>query len=156
MHLVSVDRLAADKLALPLLVSIDAFDFLGNILGVHIVHDRPERGDIVGRGFHAGVDAIQQRDISDPVFREVPLHIMAGQDIIPPQTGEVLCDDHIDPPGLDVGNHSLKSGSLEAGSAPSIVDVSVIYAKPVFLDKLVQQRFLIGHALRRTFVIVLL
>ena len=48
MHLVAVHGLAADELTLPLLISFDRFDLLGNILGVHIVHNGTERSNVIG------------------------------------------------------------------------------------------------------------
>ena len=77
MHLVAVHRLAADELPLPLLIPLDALDLLGDVLGVHVVHDGPERGDVVGGGVHAGVDAVQQGDVPHPVFRDAQRQIVA-------------------------------------------------------------------------------
>ena len=63
MHLVPVHGLVADELSLPLFILLDAFDLLGDVLRVHIVHDDTEWSDVVGRGVHAGVNAVQQGDI---------------------------------------------------------------------------------------------
>ncbi len=89
-HLVAVDRLAADELPLALFIPLDALDFLGDVLGVHVIHDSPERRDIVCRGLHAGVDAVQQGDVPHTVFREIALHIVAGHDVVAPQPGQIL------------------------------------------------------------------
>ena len=59
MHLITIDRFAADKLSLTLLIPLDRFDLLGNVLGVHVIHDGTERGDVVGTGFHTSVDTVQ-------------------------------------------------------------------------------------------------
>ena len=57
-HLVAVHRLSTDKLSLALLIPLDGFDLLGDVLGVHIIHDGAERRNIIGTGFHTGVDTI--------------------------------------------------------------------------------------------------
>ena len=155
-HLVAVNRLAADELSLPLLIPLDRFDLLGDILGIHVVHDGPEGGDIVGGGVHAGVDAVQQGDVPRPMFREISLHVVAGQDVVPAQSGEVLGDDHVDLLGLDVGNHPLEGRPVKTGAAPAVVYIGVIDAQPVLLDKLTQQGFLVLDALGWFLALILL
>ena len=155
-HLVAIHRLAADELSLPLLIPLDRFDLLGDILGVHVVHDGPEGRDVVGGGVHAGVDAVQQGDVPHPVLREVPLHVVAGQDVVPAQSGEVLGDDHVDLLGLDVGNHPLEGRPVKTGAAPAVVYIGVIDAQPVLLDKLTQQGFLVLDALGWFLALILL
>ena len=56
-HLVAILGLAANELTLPLLIPLARFDFLGNTLCVHIVHDGTQRRNIGGR-LHAGIDAV--------------------------------------------------------------------------------------------------
>ena len=48
MHLITIDRFAADKLSLTLLIPLDGFDLLGNVLGIHVVHDGTERSNVIG------------------------------------------------------------------------------------------------------------
>ena len=86
-HLVAIHGLAADELSLALLIPLDALDLFGDVLGVHVVHDGPERGDVVGGGVQPGVNAIQKGDVPHPVLWKVPLHIVAGHDVVPAQTG---------------------------------------------------------------------
>ena len=136
-HLVAIDGLAADKLSLALLIPLDALDLLGDVLGVHIVHDGPERRDVVGAGLHAGVDAVQKRNVAHPMLRKVPLHIVAGHDVVTPQTAQVLGNDHVDLPGLNIADHSLKIRAVKVGTAPAIVNVGVINLQTVFLHKFI-------------------
>ena len=82
MHLITIDRFAADKLSLALLIPLDGFDLLGDVLGVHIIHDGAKRCNIVGAGVHTGVDAIQKRAIPYPMFGEISLHIVARHNVI--------------------------------------------------------------------------
>ncbi len=138
-HLVAIHGLAADELSLALLIPLHRLDLLGNILGVHIVHNGPERG------LHAGVDAVQQKDIAHPLFREIPLHVVASHDVIPPQTGQVLGDDHVDLFGLDVFDHPPEGRPIEAGAAEPIVDIGVENGQPMLPGKLIQQRLLVGN-----------
>ena len=88
---------------------------------IHVIHDGPEGGDIIGGGVHAGVDAVQQGDVPHPVLGEVPLHVVAGQNVVPAQSGEILGDDHIDLFGLDVRNHPLEGRPVEVSAAPAVV-----------------------------------
>ena len=156
MHLVAVHRLAADKLSLPLLIPLDALDLLGDILGVHVVHDIPEGGNVVGGGVHAGVDAVQQGDVPHPMFREIPLHVVAGHDVVTAQSREGLGDDHVDLLGLDVRNHPLEGRPVEVSAAPAVVNIGIVDAQPVLLYKLPQQGFLVLDALRWPLALILL
>ena len=88
---------------------------------IHVIHDGPEGGDIIGGGVHAGVDAVQQGNVPHPVFGEVPLHVVAGHDIITPQTREVFGDDHIDLLRLNVSGHPPETGAVKIRAAPAIV-----------------------------------
>src|SRR5699024_8978245 len=135
---------------------LDALNFLGDVLGVHVVHDGPERRDVVGGGVHTGVDAVQQGDVPHPVLREVPLHVVAGQDVVPAQSGEILGDDHVDLLGLDVRNHPLEGRAVKTGAAPAVVYIGVIDDQPVLLYKLPQQGFLILDALGGSLALILL
>ena len=90
------------------------------------------------------------------MFREIPLHIVAGQDVVPAQPGEVLGDDHVDLLGLNIRDHPLEGRPVEAGSAPAIVYIGVIDAQPVLLHKLPQQGFLVLDALGWSFALILL
>ena len=137
MHLIAIHWLSADKLSLPLLIPLDALDLLGDVLGVHIVHDGTKWGDVVGGRVHAGVDAVQQGDIPHPLFREIPLHIMPSHNVIAAQAGQVLGDDHVDLLGFDIADHPLKVRSVKIGPAPAVINIGVVDGKPVLLDKLV-------------------
>ena len=55
-----LNGLSTNELAFPLLIPFDRFDLFGNVLGVHVVHDGPKWGNVIGAGLHAGVDAVQQ------------------------------------------------------------------------------------------------
>ena len=146
-HLIAIDRLAADELSLPLFIPLDALDLLGDVLGVHVVHDGPERCNVVGCGLHAGVNAVQQRDVPHPLFRKVPLHIVAGHDVVTAQTAQILGNDHVDFLGFNVPDHPLKIRAVKICSAPAVIHIGVIDRKPVLLYKLLQKGFLICDAL---------
>ena len=155
-HLVAIHWLSTDKLPLPLFIPLDALDLFGDVLGVHIVHDRPERCDVVGGGVHTGVDAVQQRDVTYPVLREVPLHVVAGHDVVTAQTGEIFGNDHIDLLCLNIGNHPLKIRTVKVGAAPAVVHIGIVDAQPVLLHKLPQQGLLVLDALRWSLALILL
>lgn len=87
MHLVAIHGLTANKRAFTLLIPLDGLDLLGNVFCIHIIHDGSEQCNIVGTGFHTGVDAVQQLNIAHSLFGKVSLHIMTGHDIITTQTG---------------------------------------------------------------------
>ena len=99
-----------------LLIPLHTLDFLGNVLGVHVVHNGPEGSDVVGGGIHAGVDAVQQGDVAHPLLREIAFHVVARHDIVTSQPGQVLGNDHVDLLGLDVGNHPLEIRAVKAGA----------------------------------------
>jgi len=87
MHLIAIHGLAANELPFPLFIPLDGFDLLGNVFGIHIVHNGTERGNVIGGGFYTGVNTVQQRNVAHSLFGEVSLHIMTGHDIVTAQTG---------------------------------------------------------------------
>lgn len=155
-YLVAVHRLAADKLSLPLLIPLDALDFLGDILGIHVVHDGTKGRYIVGGRVYSSVDAVQQRDVPHPVLGEVPLHVVAGQNVVLAQPGEVLGDDHVDLLGLDASDHPLEGRAVKIRAAPAVIYIGIVDAQPVLLYKLPQQGFLVLDTLGWSFALILL
>ena len=125
-HLVAIDRLPADELSLPLLIPLDALDLLGDILGIHVVHNGPEGCDVVGAGLHAGVDSVQQGNVPHPFFREVPLHVVTGHDVVAAQTGQVFGDDHVDLLGLNVRNHPLECRTVKICAAETVINIDIV------------------------------
>ena len=61
-----------------------------------VLHDGAERRNIVGGGVYAGVDSVQQRYVPHMMLWEIPFHVVPGQNVIASQSGQILCDDHID------------------------------------------------------------
>ena len=43
-HLIAIHGLASDELPLALLIPLHGLDLLGNVLGVHIIHNGTKRG----------------------------------------------------------------------------------------------------------------
>ena len=135
---------------------LDTGNFFRDVLGVHIIHDGAERGDVVGCGLYPGVDAVQQGDVADPVLREVTLHVVAGEDVVAAQSAQILGDDHVDLPGLNVGDHALEIRPVEVCAAPAVVDVGVENGQTVLLDKFIEQGLLVVDAFGWPFVLILL
>ena len=121
MHLIAIYRLAADKQPFSLFVPLDAGDLFGDVLCVHVVHNGPERRDLVGDGVHTGVNAVQQGDVPHTVFREIALHIVAGHDVVAPQPGQILGNHHVHPSGLNVPQHPPELRAVETGARPAVV-----------------------------------
>ena len=90
------------------------------------------------------------------MLREVSLHVVAGQDVVAAQAGQILGDDHVYLFGLDIGNHTLEIWTVEVCSAPAIVDVGVENGQTVLLDKFIEQRLLVVDTLGRTLALILL
>ena len=90
------------------------------------------------------------------MFREIPLHIVAGQDVVPAQPGEVLGNDHVDLLFFDIRNHPLEGRAVKTGAAPAVVYIGVMDAQPVLLHKLPQQGFLVLDALGWSLALILL
>ena len=61
-----------------MLVALDAGDFLGYVLGVHIV----EKCQITGVTIYVCIEIINNRDISDTMFWEIPFHIITKVNVI--------------------------------------------------------------------------
>ena len=156
MHFVAIHGLAADELPLALLISLHGLDLLGNVLGVHIVHDGPEGGDVIGGGFHTGIDTVQQGNVSHTLFREVPLHVVTCHDVVTAQSGQVLGDDHIDLFGFNVRNHPLERRTVKCGTAVTVINIGVVDGQPMLFHKFIQKGILVGNALGRAFAFILL
>ena len=122
--------------------------FLRNIPAIHIVQDILEGRDVhflTGQTVHA----IRNGNIADIVFREEDFNITAGFDIISSQSGQVFGNDTTDFIGLNIGNHPLKSRTIEIAACVTIVHIILILEHPVFLGKVPKHDFLIAdtHAL---------
>ena len=105
-------RLSATELSLSGTGHTPRQHFLGNIPAIHIVQDILERRDVhflTGQTVHA----IRNGDIADIVFREEDFNIATGFDIISSQSGQVFGNDTTDFTGLNIGNHPLKSRTIE-------------------------------------------
>ena len=156
MHLIAINWFAANEQALTLLVMFDTGYLLGDILGVHIVHDGAERRNVISCGVHTSIDAVQQGDVADAVLREVSLHVVAGKDIVTSQTTQVFSNDHVYLSSLYVGDHALEIRTVEICSGPTIVNIGVVDAKTVLLNELIEQRLLVVDALGRALALILL
>ena len=146
-HLIAIYRLAADKQPLSLFVPLDAGDLFGDVLCVHVVHNGPERRDLVGAGVHTGVDAVQQGDVPHTVFREIALHIVAGHDVVAPQPGQILGNHHVHPSGLNVPQHSPELRAVETGARPAVVHIEAGHRHPPLAGKVLQHGPLVADAL---------
>lgn len=134
-HLVTIHGLTADELPLALFIMLHGLDLLGNVLGVHVVHDSAKWRDVIGSGLYASVNAIQQGNVAHSFFRKVPLHVMASHDVIAPQTGKVFRNDHVDPFGFDIRDHPLERWTVKICTAEAVINVGIIHGQPVLLHE---------------------
>ena len=56
---------------------------------------------------------------------KVPLHVVSSENVVTAQPGEILGDDHVDLPGLNISDHSLKIRAVEVCPAPSIIHIGI-------------------------------
>ena len=137
MHFVAVHWFSSNELAFTLLIPLDGLDLLGNVLGIHVVHNGAEGRNIIGAGLHAGVNTVQEGNVAHPMLWKVPLHVVTGHDVVTSQTAQVLGNDHVDLLGLNIADHSLKGRTVKVGSAPAIVNVGVIELQTMFLHEFI-------------------
>ena len=83
----------------------------GDVPGVQVVDHRPEGGQVVLA--RSGVDVVPQGDVPHSFFREVPFQVVAGEDVVPPQPGQVFGEDGVQQAFFDVPQHLLKAGAVE-------------------------------------------
>ena len=88
------------------------------------------------------IHAIRNGDIADIVFGEEDFNIAAGFDIISSQSGQVFGNDTANFAGLNIGNHPLKSRTIEISACVTIVHIILILEHPVFLGKFLEHKFL--------------
>lgn len=106
-----------------LLVSIPHFDFGGYVLCVHVVQDVLERRDIHAARVVDGINAIIDCDKPHIPLREVNLRVLAAENVVAPQAGEVLHNDKVDFAFFNVRNHFLEAGPLKISPRVSIVRI---------------------------------
>ena len=106
-------RLSATELSLSGTGHTPRQHFLGNIPAIHIIQDILERRDVhflTGQTVHT----IGNGDITDIVFGEEDFNIASSFDIISSQSGQVFGNDTANFASLNIGNHPLKSRTIES------------------------------------------
>ena len=98
---------------------IDDPALLGNVLGVVLIHDVLERGEIVLA--LVAVHAIGHSYQPHIMEREKFLGELANLNVVPAQPGEVFHKHRRDVPGLDCGNHFLKAGALHGSAGDTVI-----------------------------------
>ena len=98
---------------------VDNFPLLGNVLGVPLVHNVAERGKFIVPLIT--IHAIGNGDQAHIVLREKLLRQLANLYVVATHPGEVFNKHGRDIPGLDSGQHFLKSGALHGGAGNAIV-----------------------------------
>lgn len=142
---VAVGRIGPDKLAhLPARLERGAH-LAGDVLCVKVVEDRPEGGHIALLG--GRVDAVVHRDVADAPLGKIPLEVVARQDVVAPETGEVLGEHRVDPARLDVLHHAQEARPVEVRPRVAVVRVDFHDGQAVFPAVVQQEIPLVPDAL---------
>ena len=154
--IISIGSKSADKLACFPFCVHNGTHLFGNILCVQVIHDRLKRPHVIlGAALVKGIDPVSQRDIAHPPARKIAFEIIAGINIVPPQTGKILGQHQIDPPRLDVTKHALETGAVKMEAGIAVVNI-VIHDFPVLLHGITLQKcLLIGNTFRPALCFIL-
>ena len=104
-------------------LTLGGLDLTRDVLGVHVVHDVLEGGDVVVAALC--VDAIVNGDVTDAHPAKVDVREVAGHDVVAAKTAEVLGDDQIDKAGFDVIDQAQEVRPVIGKTRKAIVDIVV-------------------------------
>ena len=114
-------------------LTLGRLDLARDVLGVHVVHDVLERGDVIVAAL--GVDAIVNGDVADAHPAEVDVREVAGHDIITPKAAEILGDDQVDQASFDVIDQAQEVRPIIGKTRKAIVDIVVDDGQLIFLTE---------------------
>ncbi len=122
---VAVGGEGADELPLAPFPVQGGADLVGDIPAVLIVHHvfKGYEGVVDGGGVLHAVDVVHHGDKTDVEQGEDHLQILADQDVVPAQPGQVLDDDAVDCAAFDVVHHPLEIRAVEVRPGPAVVDI---------------------------------
>ena len=118
---------------------------LGNVFRIILVHNIFERGEIVLT--FIAVHAIGNGDQPYIVKREKFFRQFADLNVVAPQPGQVFDEHRRDIPGLDCGQHFLKTGTLHGRSRDAIVYKENRVGVPFVLGGLLEYLPLVGYGI---------
>ena len=79
------------------------------------------------------VHAVVNGDVAHAVHGEIHLHVLAGQQVVAAQTGEVFGHDTVDFSGFNISYHALEVRTVKVRAAVPVVYVLVNDPQAVFL-----------------------
>ena len=132
-YFIAVGRLCSNVHAPIRPLTFGGLDLARDVLGVHVVHDVLEGGYVIVAAL--GVDAIVNGDVTDAHPAEVDVREVAGHDVIPAQTTEILGDDQINHASLDVVDKAQKVRPIIGKTRKAIVDIVVNDGQLIFLTE---------------------
>ena len=130
---ITIGRLCSNVHSTKCSLALGRFDLSRDILGIHIVHDVFEGGDVIVAAL--SVDAIINSDVSDAHPAEVDVREVASHDVIAAKAAEIFGDDQVDQAGFDVINQTKKIRPIIGKTGKAIVDIVVNDGQLVFLTK---------------------
>jgi hypothetical protein len=101
------------------------FDLRRNVPCVHIIQNVLEGGNVHTAGLVQRIYSVIQSDVPDVALREIDFRVLSAHDVVAAQAGEVLGNDQIDAPFLNVRNHPLKSWTVKICTRKSIVNIGI-------------------------------
>ena len=119
-------------------------DLLAGVPGVPLVHDIPEGSKLVIS--FIGIHVVIERDQPDTILPE-QFHIDADLKIVTPEPAHVLDAYNGDLTFFDCGDHSLKTGTVEACAADSVIGIMDNIGESMLCSIVFQDLFLIGNGI---------
>ena len=129
---IAVRRIRAERLSSLALCLEYGTDFLARILGVELVHDVEERGEIA-LGLACAVHAVVDGNEPHIRLRECYLGVVSHLQIVPSETAQVLYDKRPDPAFIDHADEPLPIRSCEGGPTVAIVHEELGVAESVII-----------------------
>ena len=103
---------------------VGCLGFAGGLPGVEGV-DHIGKGEYQAIQTVLGVNVFCQGEEPDALFLEVMLDVHSHLGVFPSESGEILHDDRVDPPGLDIVDHPLEIRPFEICPAPTVITVII-------------------------------
>ena len=101
------------------------------------------------------VHSVIDGDKADAHLREPNFRIKSYLQIIPAKPGHILHHNHADKSGLNIPQHFLESGTLEAGAGVAVIFVNLVVRNTVIPGILGEDFDLMGNAVAVPFVLVI-
>lgn len=151
---VAIGGVGGQPLARHSLVAENRPYLLRGVLGIPLIDDISERGEVVAH-LVVAVHSVVDGDKTDSHLWKADLRIQPYLQIIAAKPGHILNDYRADKPRLNVGQHFLKARALEAGAGIAVIFIHFIIGYSVVFGIFGEDLDLMGDAVAVPVVLII-